>query len=132
MTKKIVLLTTFCLMCMSAFASFPVNKKNVEKAIAKVETISTQAVTIDATTTGTVTMPQLTVAAADALSPAAAAGADNEMVVLLLLWFFLGFFAAHRWYAGKPAGWNILFILTLGGLGIWALVDLINILTDNF
>ena len=61
MTKKILLLTTFCLMCMSAFASFPVNKKNVEKAIAKVETISAQAVTIDATTADVVTMPQLTV-----------------------------------------------------------------------
>lgn len=132
MTKKILLLTTFCLMCMSAFASFPVNKKNVEKAIAKVENVSTQAVIIDATTTNVVTMPQLTVDAADALSPAAAAGADNEMVVLLLLWLFLWPLAAHRWYAGKPAGWNVLFILTIGGFGIWALVDLINILTDNF
>ena len=26
----------------------------------------------------------------------------------------------------------VLFILTIGGLGIWAIVDLINILTDNF
>lgn len=49
------------------------------------------------------------------------------------LWFFLGWpFAAHRWYYGKPVGWNILFILTIGGLGIWAIVDLVNILTDNF
>lgn len=48
-------------------------------------------------------------------------------------WFFLGWpFAAHRWYYGKPVGWNILFILTIGGLGIWAIIDLINILTDNF
>jgi hypothetical protein len=132
MTKKILLLTSFCLMCMSAFASFPVNKKNVEKAIAKVETISTQAITVDANTAETVTMNKITVDAANALSPAAAAGGDNEMVILLLLWFFLGLFAAHRWYAGKPAGWNILFILTLGGFGIWAIIDLINILTDNF
>lgn len=132
MTKKILLLTTFCLMCMSAFASFPVNKKNVEKAIAKVETISTQAVMLDANTAENVTMTKVTVDAANALSPAAAAGGDNEIIILLLLWFFLGLLAAHRWYAGKPAGWNVLFILTLGGFGIWALVDLINILTDNF
>lgn len=131
MTKKFVLLTTFCLMCMSAFASFPVNKKNVEKAIAKVETVATSDVTVDAITATTVTMPQITVDAENALSPAAAGG-DNDMVILLLLWFFIGILAAHRWYAGKPAGWNILFILTLGGLGIWALVDLINILTGNF
>ncbi|MFT4533953.1 MAG: hypothetical protein ACI9P5_001305 [Saprospiraceae bacterium] len=131
MTKKILLLTTFCLMCMSAFASFPVNKKNVEKAIANVETISTQAVTIDANIAKTVTMPQLTVDAENALSPAAT-GADDDLLILLVLWLLIWPLAAHRWYAGKPAGWNILFILTFGGFGIWALVDLINILTDNF
>lgn len=57
---------------------------------------------------------------------------DKEMIITLLLWFFLGGLAAHRWYRKKPAGWNILFILTAGGCGIWALIDLINILTDNF
>ena len=59
-------------------------------------------------------------------------GIDTELIITLVLWFFLGFLAAHRWYAQKPIGWNILFILTLGGLGIWALVDLINILTGNW
>jgi hypothetical protein len=56
----------------------------------------------------------------------------DEIWILLLLWFFLGGLAAHRWYAGKPVGANILFILTLGGCGIWALIDLINILTGKF
>ena len=32
----------------------------------------------------------------------------------------------------KPVGWNILFILTLGGLGIWAIIDLIQIITQDF
>ena len=41
---------------------------------------------------------------------------DNDMLITLLLWVFLGVFAAHRWYKGKPAGWNILFILTGGFL----------------
>lgn len=57
---------------------------------------------------------------------------DTELIITLLLWFFLGALAAHRWYKGKPTGWNILFILTGGGCGIWALVDLINILTGKF
>lgn len=58
---------------------------------------------------------------------------DRNKWVGVALWFFLGWpFAAHRWYYKKPVGWNILFILTIGGLGIWAIVDLINILTDNF
>jgi hypothetical protein len=51
---------------------------------------------------------------------------------LFLLWFFLGGFAAHRWYAKKPIGWNILFILTAGGCGVWAIFDLVNIIKGDF
>jgi hypothetical protein len=61
-----------------------------------------------------------------------AADSDREMWITVVLWFFLGAFAAHRWYRKKPTGWNILFILTEGGCGVWAIVDLINILTGKF
>lgn len=64
------------------------------------------------------------------ITPAAKGGYDKWVAVAL--WFFLGFAAAHRWYRGKPTGYNILYIITLGGLGIWAIIDLINILTDKF
>jgi hypothetical protein len=57
---------------------------------------------------------------------------DGDLLITLLLWFFLWPLAAHRWYRQKPVGWNILFILTFGGCGIWALVDLINIIVGNF
>ena len=57
---------------------------------------------------------------------------DEDLLITLLLWFFLGGLAAHRWYKKKPTGWNILFILTAGGCGVWALIDLINILTGKF
>lgn len=70
--------------------------------------------------------------AEETLTPIATAAGKDKWVGVAL-WFFLGWpFAAHRWYYKKPVGWNILFILTIGGLGIWAIVDLINILTDNF
>ena len=57
---------------------------------------------------------------------------DDEFLITLLLFFFLGGLAAHRWYKGYPAGWNILFILTAGGCGVWALIDLIKILKKDF
>jgi len=41
----------------------------------------------------------------------------------LFAWF-LGAFGAHRFYLGK-IGTAIAMLLTLGGLGIWALVDFI-------
>ncbi|KAA3615926.1 MAG: TM2 domain-containing protein [Flavobacterium sp.] len=65
-------------------------------------------------------------------SPAASTTAGDDWVVALLLWFFLGGLAGHRWYLGSPVGWNILFILTLGGLGVWWIVDGIDIITQNY
>jgi len=65
------------------------------------------------------------------MSPAAGI-AGKDMWIAVAFWFFLGAFAAHRWYLGSPIGWNILYIVTLGGLGVWAIVDLINILTRNW
>ena len=47
----------------------------------------------------------------------------SRLVVTLLAWF-LGVFGAHRFYLGK-IGTALLMLFTLGGLGIWALVDFI-------
>lgn len=57
----------------------------------------------------------------------------SEKLILpaALLCFFLGIFGAHRFYVGK-SGTAVLQILTLGGLGIWALIDLIMIIIGAF
>jgi TM2 domain-containing membrane protein YozV len=47
----------------------------------------------------------------------------SRLAVTLLAWF-LGQFGAHRFYLEKW-GTAILMLLTLGGLGIWALIDFI-------
>lgn len=39
-----------------------------------------------------------------------------------LLWFFLGVLGGHRFYAGDTLR-AIFMLITLGGLGIWALID---------
>ena len=54
----------------------------------------------------------------------------SRFVGLLLCWF-LGGFGAHRFYVGK-VGTALLMIFTFGGLGIWALIDLILILVGSF
>lgn len=68
----------------------------------------------------------------DVLSSPAAASSQKSQGIAVLLWFFLGGLAAHRWYLGSPWYWNILFILTAGGLLVWAIIDLIDILTGNY
>ncbi|SFU38455.1 TM2 domain-containing protein [Pustulibacterium marinum] len=65
------------------------------------------------------------------VSPAAMAGKKSQGIAVIL-WFFLGGLAGHRWYLGSPWYWNVLFIITFGGFGIWWVIDLIDILTGNY
>lgn len=61
-----------------------------------------------------------------------ASGAQGKsFVAALLLCLFLGAFGIHRFYVGK-IGTGVLQLLTLGGLGIWALIDLIMIAVGKF
>ncbi len=56
---------------------------------------------------------------------------EKDFVPTLLLCLFLGAFGIHRFYVGK-IGTGILMVLTLGGLGIWSLIDLILIIVGSF
>lgn len=56
---------------------------------------------------------------------------EKEWLVTLLLCLFLGSLGGHRFYTGK-IGTGILQLITLGGCGIWTIIDLIMILTGKF
>lgn len=55
----------------------------------------------------------------------------KSWVAALLLCFFLGGLGVHRFYVGK-VGTGIVQLLTLGGFGIWALIDFIIIIVGSF
>jgi len=55
----------------------------------------------------------------------------KSRLVALLLCFFLGALGVHRFYVGK-VGTGILELLTIGGCGIWVLIDLIMIAVGSF
>jgi TM2 domain-containing membrane protein YozV len=56
---------------------------------------------------------------------------DKNFVVAILLCLFVGVFGVHRFYVGK-IGTGIIQLITLGGLGIWAFIDLIMIIVGAF
>lgn len=64
-------------------------------------------------------------------SSSSADGDQRQWLITLLLALFLGGFGGHRFYTGH-IGTGIAQLLTMGGCGLWALYDIIMILTDNF
>lgn len=56
---------------------------------------------------------------------------EKSWIVTLIFCIFLGLIGFHRFYVGK-GGTAILMLLTLGGFGIWTVVDLITIIIDSF
>ena len=56
---------------------------------------------------------------------------QKSHMTTLLLCLFAGTLGVHRFYVGK-IGSGVGQLLTLGGCGIWTLIDLIMILTGKF
>ena len=56
---------------------------------------------------------------------------EKSRLAALLLCLFLGTFGVHRFYVGK-VGTGLLMLFTIGGLGIWTLIDFIVIAVGSF
>lgn len=104
--KLLFSLVALLMISVTTYASFPVQR----------------------TTTSNVNIVEEVNSTAELSSPAAAGG--KSQVVALLLCIFVGIIGIHRFYLGYV--WQgIVQILTLGGLGIWTLIDLIRIITGD-
>jgi len=56
---------------------------------------------------------------------------NNRGLITILLCWFLGVLGAHRFYTGHNTV-GVIQLLTLGGCGIWVLIDFIMLLLGNF
>jgi TM2 domain-containing membrane protein YozV len=56
---------------------------------------------------------------------------QREWLTTLLLTIFLGTLGVHRFYTGYTKE-GVIQLLTCGGCVVWAIIDLINILTNKF
>ncbi|MFT5754573.1 MAG: TM2 domain-containing membrane protein YozV [Flavobacterium sp.] len=101
-------LTAFALMIVSltaSYASFPVERTNGNSTTVVEKTN-------------------------DELSSPAAAGSGKSQVIALILCLAVGGIGIHRFYLGYT--WQgIVQLLTLGGCGVWSLIDLIRIITGD-
>ncbi len=59
------------------------------------------------------------------------ATSNKRILPAFLLCLLFGVIGVHRFYVGK-VGTGILQLLTLGGLGVWTLIDLIMIIVGAF
>ncbi len=55
----------------------------------------------------------------------------TKWITCLLLCWFLGVFGIHRFYTGHTAI-GVVQLLTLGGCGIWYIIDFIIIISGSF
>ncbi len=68
---------------------------------------------------------------AEVNTPVQPQGEGKSWMVTLLLSILVGSLGIHRFYVGK-IGTGILMLLTFGGCGIWALIDIIMVVTGSF
>lgn len=59
------------------------------------------------------------------------AASPRSRLVAALLCAACGWFGAHQFYVDK-VGTGLLMVVTIGGFGVWALVDLLLILAGSF
>ena len=56
---------------------------------------------------------------------------DKKFLLVATLCFLLGAFGAHRFYCGKIISGGLM-VFTIGGLGIWVLVDFVIVCFGEF
>ncbi len=122
-TKIFIVLIALISATNLGIASFPVQKQEATKT--NVTVSADQNVTSVESTKVVQTKKEV---AAEYVSPAA--GGEKSQLIALLLVIFVGGLGIHRFYLGYT--WQgVVQLLTLGGCGIWALIDLIRIITGD-
>jgi hypothetical protein len=123
-TKFFILLIALVSVSNLGIASFP-----VEKAKPVVTSVVTEQPTNVTSVSSQEIQTQDQVQVAEDYTSPAAGGGKSQLIALIIA-FFLGGIGIHRFYLGYT--WQgVVQLLTFGGCGIWALIDLIRIITGD-
>ncbi len=135
MKTKISLIFTFCLAMLFCAQAVPTQlEMSSEKAIAVVDYLKNQqnqlaakAVSVGLTKKEIKTQKKLTKQISKIEKKAFyGGGGSRSWVVAVILSILLGVLGIDRFYLGRPIS-GILKLITIGGLGIWYLIDIVLI-----
>lgn len=134
-TLKAILLagTLLALAPLSSHAAYVVHSKPATTAVAPEHATNVATTTAENVTMTTMTSEARKVSAfhrfTSRLAGRAGDGGKSQLTALLLV-IFVGSLGIHRFYLGYT--WQgIVQLLTLGGLGIWTLIDFVRIITGS-
>ncbi len=92
--------------------------------------VATQAIKTTKADTKSASAVKVATAAVKAKKMAADPGDGKSQMIALILCIFVGVLGIHRFYLGYTME-GVLMLLTGGGCGIWALIDLVRIITGD-
>jgi TM2 domain len=111
----------------TATSAVVVSDPQMAQALSTVGTVEHASATVDPIGAATLPPPS----SAPAWERRREGDSDYTRLPIFLLCLLVGWLGIHRFFIGK-IGTGILMLLTLGGLGIWVVVDLILILLGEF
>jgi TM2 domain-containing membrane protein YozV len=113
-----------------AFVSNNILAKNEVATVKNSTQTSTRAVKSSTVVSNKAAVNAISNANTKAVKKNADPGDGKSQMIALILCFFVGVLGIHRFYLGYTME-GVLMLLTGGGCGIWALIDLIRIISGD-
>ncbi|HKK87489.1 MAG TPA: TM2 domain-containing protein [Saprospiraceae bacterium] len=127
-TRLLLILSVLVLACSMSYASFPVDKTDKAEQVVNQENLTVYQAS-DLQMESKESISELSTMANDASEQDGESKGKSQLIALILV-ALLGGLGIHRFYLGYT--WQgVVQLLTAGGCGVWAIIDLIRIVTGD-
>jgi TM2 domain-containing membrane protein YozV len=119
--RLLLVILGFFFVSQVGFSSFPTEKKEITEKVDKSNATSKELKKLKEADSKKVTVEE---------TPYTSPASGKSQLIALILAFVVGVLGVHRFYLGYTTI-GIIQLLTLGGCGVWTLIDLIRIITGD-